>query len=187
MDALLDTELRDQDVEGGIEDTNDLGLADDGPVALGQVGDKDTKVQVRGLLLRQFSRVALAVVPVNVNSMRRDDETYMLHCCATFATASRSMLNLGSAIEYLSIHGTTRKINILTSALENGVQLAMHDNVRIATNGGGEVGVEGDVEGVVAVLRDVQHAGAEVLRAGRSLLKEKLQHVPSSGILHGFD
>lgn len=100
VDALLDTELRDQDVEGGIKYTNDLGLTDDGPVALRQVGDKDTEVQVGRLLLRQLSRVALAVISVNVNPMRSDDETYMLHCCATFATASRSMLNLGSAAEF---------------------------------------------------------------------------------------
>ena len=61
MDALLDTELGNEDIEGRIEHTNDLRLADDRAVTLRQVGDEDAKVEVSRLLLRELGRVALAV------------------------------------------------------------------------------------------------------------------------------
>lgn len=63
----------------------------------------------------------------------------------------------------------------------------MDDNVRIATNGRGEVRVEWDVESIVAVLRDVQHTRTEVLRAGGGLLEKEFQDAPSSRILDGLE
>ena len=46
MHTLLDTELRDIDVEGGIENTDNLGLADDSAVALSQIMNEKAEEQV---------------------------------------------------------------------------------------------------------------------------------------------
>lgn len=60
MNTLLDTKLRDQYIEGCIQDTDNLRLADDRPIALCEIMYEDTEVQVSGLLLRQLGRVTLA-------------------------------------------------------------------------------------------------------------------------------
>ena len=61
MDTLLDTELGYVDVEGSIKNTDNLCLANDGTIALSEIGDENAKEEVSGLLLRQLSRVLFAI------------------------------------------------------------------------------------------------------------------------------
>ena len=61
MHALLDAKLGNVDVESSIENTDDLGLANDRAVALGKVVDKDAEEQMSRLLLSKTGRVLLAV------------------------------------------------------------------------------------------------------------------------------
>ncbi len=79
--------------------------------------------------------------------------------------------------------GTTWK---LTTALEDSVELAMDQYIRIATDRGSEVRVERDVKSIMTVLRDIQHAGAEILRTWGRLLEEELKDETSSGVLDTF-
>ena len=50
----------------------------------------------------------------------------------------------------------------------------MHEHVGVTADRGREVGVQGNVESIVAVLGDVEHASAEVLRALSSLRQEDI-------------
>lgn len=61
MDTLLDTELGNENVESGVENTNNASLTDDGAKLLGEVGDKETQEQVSRLLLRELGIALLAV------------------------------------------------------------------------------------------------------------------------------
>jgi hypothetical protein len=55
VNALLNSELRHKNVEGGIQNPNYLGLANDRTVSLGEIRDQHTQEQVSGLLLRENS------------------------------------------------------------------------------------------------------------------------------------
>lgn len=52
---------------------------------------------------------------------------------------------------------------LLTSTLENRFKLAVHQNVSVTPDRGGEVCIERDAEGIMAVLGDIQHSGTEIL------------------------
>ena len=60
----------------------------------------------------------------------------------------------------------------LTTTLENGIELTVNQDVRIATDRRGEVGVEWDVKGVVTVLGNVEHARTEILGTRGGFLQE---------------
>ena len=87
MDTLLDTELGNEHIEGRIEHTNDLRLADDGAVALRQVGDEDAKVEMSGLLLRELGRVALAVL--SISPLDATDREATRTCCTAVRPSQR--------------------------------------------------------------------------------------------------
>ena len=59
MDTLLNAELGNEHIEGGVEHVDDLGLANDRAVAVREVRDQDTQEQVRRLLLSEHSGVTL--------------------------------------------------------------------------------------------------------------------------------
>ena len=61
MDPLLDTELGDVYIEGGVKDTYDLCLANDGPVTLGQIVNQEAEEEMSRLLLSQSGRVLFTV------------------------------------------------------------------------------------------------------------------------------
>ena len=65
VDTLLDAELRYEHIEGSVQNPNDLGLTNNRAVPLGKVGDQDTEIQVRRLLLSELGRVAFAVFAVS--------------------------------------------------------------------------------------------------------------------------
>jgi hypothetical protein len=82
MDALLDTELGHQHIEGSIQDTNDSSSPHDRTVFLGQIRNEHTQVQVGRLLLCESSTLLLAVrvrISVSVQNLGKDS-SYMLHC-----------------------------------------------------------------------------------------------------------
>jgi hypothetical protein len=56
---------------------------------------------------------------------------------------------------------------IRTSSLQNSIQLPVDKNIGIATDRGGEMSVEGLIQGIVLVFSNVQHSRAEVLGALR--------------------
>ena len=103
MDTLLDTELGHQHIKGSIQDTDDSSLSHYRTILLGQVRNKYAEVQMSRLLLRKSSTLLLAVrvkISVSIQKMN-EDSPYILHCWATFATASRSKVNFGSKSEKL--------------------------------------------------------------------------------------
>lgn len=61
MNPLLDTEFGDINIEGGVQYTYNLRLADDRSIALGQVVDEEAEEQMSRLLLREASRVLFTV------------------------------------------------------------------------------------------------------------------------------
>ena len=76
------------------------------------------------------------------------------------------MLNFGSAVKSLCEHKGRcgRHVNTLTTTLEDSVELTVNQDIRVAADWGGEVRVERNIESVVAVLGNVEHTRAEVLR-----------------------
>lgn len=61
MDALLDSEVRNEDIECGVKDIDNLGLTNDRSVSLSEVVDENTEEQVSRLFLGQSSGVTLDV------------------------------------------------------------------------------------------------------------------------------
>lgn len=61
MDALLNAELGDEDVERLVEDADDSRGAHDGAVALGEIVDEHAEEEVRRLLLREPGGLLLRV------------------------------------------------------------------------------------------------------------------------------
>ena len=146
MDPLLDTELWDIYVECGVQDVDNLGLADDRTIALSEIVDQDTQEQVGRLLLRELRGVLLTVERCKV-STSRDLKRSNVHVAL--------LRDLGDCI---TVHGELR----FSTSLKDGVQLTVDEDISITTDGGSEVGVERDVQSVVAVLGDVDHTSAEV-------------------------
>jgi hypothetical protein len=60
MDALLDTELGDENIKGSVENPHNTGLANNGSVSLRQVRNQQAQEQMRRLLLRQLGRILFA-------------------------------------------------------------------------------------------------------------------------------
>lgn len=91
------------------------------------------------------------------------------------------LCDLGNSV---AIH---RELGGLTSivALENGVKLAVHKDIGVATDGGGEVGVDGDVESIVTVFGNVEHASTEVLRTLSGLLEQDVDDAASARVVDG--
>ena len=56
----------------------------------------------------------------------------------------------------------------LTARHQDEFKLMTDDDIGVATNGASEVRVQRGVQRVTAVLRDIKHAGAEILRMERS-------------------
>lgn len=61
MDTLLDSEVRNEDIECGVKDIDNLGLTNDRSVSLSEVVDENTEEQVSRLFLGQSSGVTLDV------------------------------------------------------------------------------------------------------------------------------
>ena len=61
MNALLDTKIRHQYIEGSIQDADNPSLSNDGTVTLCQVRNEHTEVQMGRLLLRKSCAILLAV------------------------------------------------------------------------------------------------------------------------------
>jgi len=83
MDTLLDTKLRDDDVECGIQKADDLGLTNHRATALGQITDHQAEVQVGRLFLGQFGHVLLAVKHQELSiyqTSKFESSAYMLQC-----------------------------------------------------------------------------------------------------------
>lgn len=57
MHTLLNTKLRHENIECRIEDTDNLGLTDDGAISLCQVGQQNTKEEMVRLLFSECSRI----------------------------------------------------------------------------------------------------------------------------------
>lgn len=81
VDTLLDTELRYIDVEGRIENTNNLCLADDGTIALSEIGDEDAKEEMSRLLLCQLSRILFTVRVICISNGDMWKGLKNLTCC----------------------------------------------------------------------------------------------------------
>lgn len=100
------------------------------------------------------------------------------------------MANLGSptAVKNL-IDAKLGKIGaeMLTTGNENRFQLAMDDDIGIASQGACEVGVQRHVQGIVTILRDVQHSSAEILRAMHDLAGEYLEYLTNCGVGDGVE
>lgn len=83
----------------------------------------------------------------------------MLHCCATLATASRSMVNLGSSFILIEKNNQLPNGNTengqLTSTLQNTVKLTVHQYIGVPANRGSEVRVNGQVQREMIVLGNV--------------------------------
>lgn len=76
-----------------------------------------------------------------------------------------------------------------TSTLKGGFQLTVNKNVGVSTDRGGEVGIEGDIHGIMAILRDIEHTGAEILGALSGLERNELKKLAGGGvgdIVEGF-
>ena len=89
-----------------------------------------------------------------------------MHCWAILATESRSIPNFGSPTAEIMSRGI-RYANgfiTLTTRHQDGFELTMNDDIGVATNGASEVRIQRGVQSVMAVLRDIKHASAEVLR-----------------------
>ena len=173
MDPLLDTELRDIYVEGGVQDVDDLGLADDRTIALSEIVDQDTQEQVSRLLLCELRGVLLTVKRCKV-STSRDLKRNNVHVAL--------LRDLGDSI---TVHGELRLS--AGSGLKDSVELAVDEDVGIAADGRGEVRVQRHVKCVVTVLRDVEHARAEVLRALSGLEQQDVHNVASSRLGDGVE
>lgn len=80
------------------------------------------------------------------------------------------MVNLVSARHSVSTPGWSDGNNLRhTSTVKHGLQLTMYEHIGIAPDRRCKVSVEGRVEGVMPVFRNVKHSSAEVLGALCSL------------------
>ena len=68
-------------------------------------------------------------------------------------------------------------------ALQDSVELPMHQYISITADRRRKVGVHGDIESIVSVLGDVEHAGAEVLRALRSPVQKDVDNATGTGVV----
>jgi hypothetical protein len=59
VNAFLDPELRDDDIESGVQDTDDFSLSHDGSMSLSKVGNEQAKEQVSGLFLGKLRGIPL--------------------------------------------------------------------------------------------------------------------------------
>lgn len=104
MNPFLNTKFGNVDIEGRIENVDDFGRANNRPISMREVGDENTQEEVNGLFLRQPGRVPFATeTKISVSLHTFNKSTDILHCWAIFATASRSIVNLLSAVVKLSI------------------------------------------------------------------------------------
>ena len=79
MYTLLDAELGNEDVEGSIKNANHLSWPYNWTIALGQIRNQHTKVQVRRLLLSELGRVLLTVLEMRLGSDHSKGR--LLTCC----------------------------------------------------------------------------------------------------------
>ena len=63
----------------------------------------------------------------------------------------------------------------------------MNKDIGVSTDGGREVGVKRDIQGVVAVLGDIEHTSTEVLGTLKSLEGNQFEKLASSGVLDSFE
>jgi len=78
-------------------------------------------------------------------------------------------------------------LGLTVGGLDHSFQLAMHKYIGVSADGGGEMGVQGNVQSVMPVLSDVEHASAEVLCALGGLERDELEQGAGSGIGNGVE
>lgn len=164
MDALLQSELGHENVERGVEDSNNGGRTNDGSVFLRQFADENAKVQVSRLLLSETSGVLLDVAGLRHfrHGFGVERELDVRDGCDNFQRVSQ-------------IPKTCQAVQQGLTTEQNGLQLTVHHDVGVPPDRTREMSVQRKVESVVVVLGDVEHAGTEVLGALHRLGAEVLQ------------
>lgn len=77
MDTLLDTKFWNKDIEGGVEDTNNLRLTNDRTITLSKVRDQDAEEEMGRLLLSKGGRIAFA--ETDISNMKKTIRNETLH------------------------------------------------------------------------------------------------------------
>ena len=98
------------------------------------------------------------------------------------------MVNFGSPV-HTELVSTITTVFPLTSTLKNRFELAMHQDISVTPNRGGEVCVKRDAKGVVTIFGDIQHSGTEIFGTLGGFEGQQLEHHPNGGIgdcLKGF-
>jgi hypothetical protein len=100
--------------------------------------------------------------------------TNMLHCWATLATASRSIVNLGSTGRASSAQGIQGQTLIRTSALQDRFELTVDKDISISSDRRGEMRIERNVQSIMLIFCNIQHSSAEIFGTMGGFEREQL-------------